>query len=45
MCLVKVPRTEKSRDPTKTTYNVEEDTDSEPEVYTIYNIVKEVVVV
>ena len=41
MCLEKAPRTEKNRNPPKTTYNVEEDTDSEPEVYTMYNIVKE----
>ena len=41
MCLDKAPRTENSRNPPKTTYNVEEDTDSVPEVYTIYNIVKE----
>ena len=41
MCLEKAPRTEISRNPPKTTYNVEENTDSEPEVYTMYNIVKE----
>ena len=41
ICLEKAPRTENSRNPMKTTYNVEEDTDSEPEVYTMYTIVKE----
>ena len=41
MCLEKAPRIEKNRNHPKTTYNVEEDTDSEPEVYTMYNIVKE----
>ena len=39
MCLEKAPRIEKNRNHPKTTYNVEEDTDSEPEVYTMYNIV------
>ena len=41
MCLDKAPRKENIRNPPKTTYNVVEYTDSEPEVYTMYNIVKE----
>ena len=41
MCTEKTSRTDQRKNQPKTTYNVEEDTESEPEVYTMYNIVKE----